>query len=128
MNDDKDGGDYIHKNSVIIFIIFYLSVIGLSAIISPILFSTTRYLAETYSVSLLQHYVDKGFGKFFLMLLLFCKSNFGWEGFFERKTAKRHRWSGGFLLSKAGKYFSGGLFWKNIWAGKVCEYRRRRDK
>lgn len=65
MNKDESDTNCVHKNTAIIFVAFYFSVIALAAIISPILFATTRYLANTYSISLLQHYVDKGFGKFF---------------------------------------------------------------
>lgn len=65
MNEDESDTNCVHKSTAIIFVAFYLSVIALAAIISPILFATTRYLANTYSISLLQHYVDKGFGKFF---------------------------------------------------------------
>lgn len=60
-----DHNHATHKYSALIFVGFYLSVLALAAIIAPILFATTRHLANTYSISLLQHYVDKGFGKFF---------------------------------------------------------------
>ncbi|MDR2628389.1 MAG: CPBP family intramembrane metalloprotease [Puniceicoccales bacterium] len=66
------------KNGVILFGIFYLCTLCLAAILAPALFYTAKFLASRFSMELFQHFIDKGFGKFFdraklisLVILLF---------------------------------------------------------
>lgn len=68
----------LQKNGVILFGIFYLCTLCLAAILAPALFYTTKFLANRFSIELFQHFIDKGFEKFFdraklvsLVILLF---------------------------------------------------------
>ncbi|MDR2603384.1 MAG: CPBP family intramembrane metalloprotease [Puniceicoccales bacterium] len=53
------------KNGMILFGIFYLCTLCLAAILAPLLFYTTKFLTNRFSIELFQHFIDKGFGKFF---------------------------------------------------------------
>jgi membrane protease YdiL (CAAX protease family) len=44
---------------------FYVIAMSLAAILSCVLFWGTNYLANQFSIGILQHFVDKGLGKFF---------------------------------------------------------------
>ncbi|MDR1457241.1 MAG: CPBP family intramembrane metalloprotease [Puniceicoccales bacterium] len=53
------------KNGMILFGIFYLCALCLAAMLTPALFYATKFLANKFSMELFQHFIDKGFGKFF---------------------------------------------------------------
>ncbi|MDR0742138.1 MAG: CPBP family intramembrane metalloprotease [Puniceicoccales bacterium] len=66
------------KNGVILFGTFYLCTLCLAAILTPALFHMMKFLGNRFSMEIFQHFVDKGFGKFFdrirlisLVILLF---------------------------------------------------------
>ncbi|MDR1890926.1 MAG: CPBP family intramembrane metalloprotease, partial [Puniceicoccales bacterium] len=52
-------------NGVVLFGVFYLCTLFFAAILAPMLFCTAKFLADRFSVELFQHFIDKGFGKFF---------------------------------------------------------------
>ncbi|MDR1528066.1 MAG: CPBP family intramembrane metalloprotease [Puniceicoccales bacterium] len=66
------------KNGIILFGIFYLCTLCLAAVLAPALFYATKFLANRLPVESFQHFIDKGFEKFFdraqlisLLILLF---------------------------------------------------------
>ncbi|MDR1413964.1 MAG: CPBP family intramembrane metalloprotease [Puniceicoccales bacterium] len=52
-------------NGILLFFAFYLAILVLAAVLSPILFFTTKYLGTTFSLEIFQHFIGKGFEKFF---------------------------------------------------------------
>ena len=53
------------KYAILLFLLFYIFTLVISAIISPIIFNLTSYFAEKFSSQLLFHFLSKGLGKFF---------------------------------------------------------------
>ncbi|MDR2779461.1 MAG: CPBP family intramembrane metalloprotease [Puniceicoccales bacterium] len=68
----------LQENGVVLFGIFYLCTLFLAALLAPVLFYVTKFLTNRFSAELFQHFIGKGFGKFFnraqlvsLVILLF---------------------------------------------------------
>ncbi|MDR0693518.1 MAG: CPBP family intramembrane metalloprotease [Puniceicoccales bacterium] len=53
------------KNGIILFGIFYVCTLCLAALLAPLLFFTAKFLANKLPMELFQHFIDRGFGKFF---------------------------------------------------------------
>ncbi|MDR1401519.1 MAG: CPBP family intramembrane metalloprotease [Puniceicoccales bacterium] len=65
MKNERPDGSAENWNGVVRFLVFYLGILLLAAILTPIMFFSVKYCAERFSVEIFHHFIGKGFGKFF---------------------------------------------------------------